>query len=215
MVVLDRRAAVTARVVQRGAAEDVVLRDLDRLELEQVHDLGEDHDPREDRDRTVRVKALDLAALLERHRRQAIEDRVAFLCAQDVTLHVFRVVGVELLGDRRERGRRAGDTERAAGVRAVVVWDCPIENVVHVFCDRFEFLGGRRVGTDVAVGLAYDAGLGRDVEVDPVAVADHELGRAAADVEDERRLGRRGRRRHCRRAGRWRPDRSVAPPHRR
>ena len=42
----------------------------------------------------------------------------------------------------------------------------------------------------MTVGLAHDARLGRDVEVDPAAVADHELGRAAADVEDERRASR-------------------------
>ena len=39
---------------------------------------------------------------------------------------------------------------------------------------------------DVALGLADDAGLRRDVEAHLAAVADHELGRAAADVDHER-----------------------------
>src|SRR3954469_19936354 len=45
--------------------------------------------------------------------------------------------------------------------------------------------GGRGVGSHVALGLADGARLGRDVEAHAVAVADDELGRAAADVDDD------------------------------
>ena len=44
---------------------------------------------------------------------------------------------------------------------------------------------GRVVG-DVALGVADGARLQRGVEADLGPVADHELGRAAADVDDER-----------------------------
>ena len=45
--------------------------------------------------------------------------------------------------------------------------------------------GRRRVGVDVALGLAHDPGLGGDVEADRAAAPDDELRRAAADVDDE------------------------------
>ena len=45
----------------------------------------------------------------------------------------------------------------------------------------------RRVVGEVALGLAHDPGLGRDAEADLGAGADDHLGRAAADVEHERR----------------------------
>ena len=51
--------------------------------------------------------------------------------------------------------------------------------------------GGGGVGDDVALGVADDAGLQRGVEVDPVAVADDQLGRAAADVDHQGGLDRR------------------------
>ena len=56
-----------------------------------------------------------------------------------------------------------------------------------VLGQRTQLARRRRVGREVALGVAHDAGLRRDVEAHLVAAADDELGRAAADVDDERR----------------------------
>ena len=53
---------------------------------------------------------------------------------------------------------------------------------------------GRR---EVALGVAHDARLRRDVEAHLVGAADDELGRAAADVDDERSASRRRSRARC------------------
>jgi hypothetical protein len=55
---------------------------------------------------------------------------------------------------------------------------------VQVAAQRGELRGGGRVAGDVTVSLPDDTGLRRDVEVDSLAVSDHDLGRAAADIED-------------------------------
>ena len=51
--------------------------------------------------------------------------------------------------------------------------------------ERLQLLGRRRVVVQVALGLAHDAGLRRDVEGDLAVAADDELRRAAADVDDD------------------------------
>ncbi len=56
---------------------------------------------------------------------------------------------------------------------------------------RLELDRGRGVGGDVPLGVADDAGLQRGVEGDRGAVADDHLGRAAADVDHQRRDCRR------------------------
>ena len=58
--------------------------------------------PGQDRDRAVGVKALDLAALRERHCGEPLEDLIAVLCGQPVTVDLLRVVRVEVLCDRRQ-----------------------------------------------------------------------------------------------------------------
>ena len=56
---------------------------------------------------------------------------------------------------------------------------------------RLEVDRGGRVGGDVALGVADDPGLERGVEADLGSGADDQLGRAAADVDHQRRLARR------------------------
>ena len=51
--------------------------------------------------------------------------------------------------------------------------------------ERLELLGPRRVGVDVPLAVANDAELQRGVELRLRPGADDQLGRAAADVDDE------------------------------
>ena len=50
------------------------------------------------------------------------------------------------------------------------------EDLRRLGLEQLELLGARWVGAQEALGLADDAGLGGDVEVDGGAVADDELG---------------------------------------
>ena len=68
--------------------------------------------------------------------------------------------------------------------------DRGLDQAADVGGEGFELDRGRRVGGDVALAVADDAGLQRGVEGDLVAGADDQLGRAAADVDDQGRLGR-------------------------
>ena len=91
---------------------------------------------------------------------------------------------------------------RDAGLGALLraVRDRRLDQCADVGGQRLELERGRRVAGDVALGVADDAGLQRGVEGDLLAGADDQLGRAAADVDDQGRLGGR-------RARRWRRDR--------
>ena len=70
-----------------------------------------------------------------------------------------------------------------------------LDRAAQVAGQRLELERGRRVGGDVALGVADDPGLEGDVEGDLGAGADDQLGRAAADVDHQGRLGRRAVRR--------------------
>ncbi len=63
---------------------------------------GQDHNPGEDRDRAVGVKAAHLAAPIERECREAREDLVALGGGEHVPVHPGGVVRLEVLGDRRQ-----------------------------------------------------------------------------------------------------------------
>ena len=66
--------------------------------------------------------------------------------------------------------------------------DC-LDQAADVGGERFHLAGAWRVAADVALGVADDPGLERVVEGDLAAGADDQLGRAAADVDDQGRLG--------------------------
>ena len=72
-----------------------------------------DYDTGDDRRRPVGVQAPDLPPLLEGHRGEPLEDLLALLAPEHVARRPVGVVGIELLGDRRQRGRGAGDADRA------------------------------------------------------------------------------------------------------
>ena len=98
-----------------------------------------------------------------------------------------RVVGLELHLDRGQRGGRAGDGDPALASTPGGRPQC-LDQPAHVGGERFQLERGGRVGGDVALGVADDAGLQRGVEGDLGAGADDQLGRAAADVDHQGRL---------------------------
>ena len=108
---------------------------------------------------------------------------------EHVALDARGVVGLEREVDRRARGGGARDGDRGARRRPLRGGDGGREGGVDVGAQRRQLRGGGRVGAQVALGVADDADLRRDVEADPAARAAHELGRAAADVDHEA-LGR-------------------------
>ena len=77
-----------------------------------------------------------------------------------------------------------------AALASGCVGDRGLDQRAGVGGERLELEGGGGVGGDVALGVADDACLQRGVEVDPVPVADDQLGRAAADVDHEHGLDR-------------------------
>ena len=78
---------------------------------------------------------------------------------------------------------------RGGGAR--LVRDGALDQGANVGGQRLQLERGRRVGGDVALAVADDAGLQRGVEGDLLAGADDQLGRAAADVDDQGRLAGR------------------------
>ena len=103
--------------------------------------------------------------------------------------------------DRGALRRRAGDGDRVRSRAGA-------SGSVDVRAQRGELVAGGRVRVQVALAVADDADLGRRRGTSPRRGAEHELGRAAADVDHEHRRRRR-------RARASRPRRSAAPPRRR
>ena len=79
-----------------------------------------------------------------------------------------------------------------AGSASALAGDRSLDRAADVGGERLQLGRGGRVGGDVALGVADDAGLQRGVEGDLLAGADDQLGRAAADVDDQGRLAGRG-----------------------
>ena len=75
----------------------------------------------------------------------------------------------------------------ALGAGARLVGDRALDQAAHVAGQRLELERAGRVVGDVALAVADDAGLQRGVEGDLLAGADDQLGRAAADVDHQRR----------------------------
>src|SRR5436190_18855839 len=106
------------RQVKRGAVQDVGLRDLDGAEAEEQHRLEQDRGAGDDRRRAVRVQAGDLLALRERERGELAEHALDRFDEQAVAVDSVGVVWIEVLIDRGERGRGAGDRDALRDARA-------------------------------------------------------------------------------------------------
>ena len=166
-----------------------MLGDLDLLELERAHGLPEQDHAGDDRGRAVGVQADDRAALGFVHVGQAREQQFDGGEQQRVAVHARGVVGVELLVDRGGRGGGAGDGDAAADGRALLGREAVEERGAGVGGERLQLLRRGRVGVDVALAHAHDAGVQRDVKAGGASAADDELGGAAADVDHDGRLG--------------------------
>ncbi len=104
-----------------------------------------------------------------------------------VAVHARGVVGVELLVDGGRGGGGAGDGDAAVDRCALLGGKPVVQRAARVLRERLQLLGTRRVGVDVALAHAHDAGVQRDVEAGAAPDADDELGRAAADVDHDGR----------------------------
>ncbi len=145
-------------------------------------------DAGDDRRRAVGVEPAHLPALGERQRGEAVEDPPALRGADHVPLDLVRVVGLELLGDRGHRGRGSRHRDRVLDTAAALLGGTPRPRIARTSrASSSSSVAARRIGVQVALGLANDAGLVGDVEGHLAAGPDHELGRAAADVDHERR----------------------------
>ena len=109
------------------------------------------------------------------------------------------VVGGQLQRERRHRGDRAGQRRPACGASLHRHLGRASASAARMSASAAATcVGGRRVVVQVPLGQPHAADVDRAGRADAVAVAEDELGRAAADVDDqERRRGgaavRRGR----------------------
>ena len=202
------RTALSAAPRRMSCSETSTL-----VEAERAQGLAQHRHAGDDRGRAVGVQARDLAALVVRHRRErgrAARSSVARVTR--VAVDPVGVVGLELEVHRRGRRRRAGDGDRGVDALRLSAGTPSVDRAASTSSTSASSSSCvRRVGVEVALGLADDAGLQRDVEVDVAAAADDDLGRAAADVDDDDRavVARRAGARSSRRG------RSARPPRRR
>ena len=106
-------------------------------------------------------------------------------------MNALGVIRVELLVDRRQRGRRAGDGDPLAGGGNRLAGQFCVDQRAHVACQRIQLRRVGRVGPQVALRVANGPGLKGGVEADLAPGADHQLGRAAADVDHQGAVRRR------------------------
>ena len=116
------------------------LGDLDPLEPEGAHRADQDYGAGEDRRRPVGVQAPDPSALGERQRGEAGELALQLSSSSTWPSTKLGVVGIEVELDRRQRGRRAGDSYRAAGGGAVVAAARRVELRADRIGERLELL---------------------------------------------------------------------------
>ena len=86
--------------------------------------------------------------------------------AQPVAVHARGIVGIERLVDRRAGRRRSGDRDRQRRTPAPGLRHRALDHRAHVRGEAVELGAVGRVGVQVALGLAHDADLHRDRELD-------------------------------------------------
>jgi hypothetical protein len=92
---------------QGGAAEDVVLGNLDGIEAKRVERLDQVGGAGDDGGRSGRVQPGYLAAPCAGHPGERLEVLLGAVAAQDVAVDAIGVVRLQFLVYRGERGRRA------------------------------------------------------------------------------------------------------------
>src|SRR4051794_36208282 len=107
--------------VEGGSVQDVGLGDLDGVQAEEAHGLDQDRRARDDCGGAVGVEAGDVFSLVEGDGGELAEDARGGFQQQVVAVDLLRVVGVELLVDRGQRGGGAGDGDARPHRRLDVV----------------------------------------------------------------------------------------------
>jgi len=92
----SKSLAAGARELQSGAAQDVMLGDLERAEFERAERLDEQHCAGDDRGRAVGVQTRHVAALVVGHRGQAVQQLLGARDGHAVAVDALGVVRVEL-----------------------------------------------------------------------------------------------------------------------
>ena len=113
----------------------------------------------DDRRRAVGVQADDLTARLFVHVGQAREQQFDGAELQVVAVDAFGVIRVERLIDRRRRGGGAGDGDAARHLLALGGRQAVQKRLANVRGEALKLLGRRRIGVDVTLAHAHDAGL--------------------------------------------------------
>ena len=150
----------------------------------------DDHDhAADDHVDAARLETGIVTAAGDRLGRERAEDLLGGGARQAEVMDALALARVDAELDRAHRPHRARGADqrlrvRGAGNRAVDVG----EMVAHDRHRDAQLLGGRRIGVQELLGEAHAADVDRDQAVGTVG-ADDELGRAAADVDHEVRLG--------------------------
>src|SRR5580765_6909842 len=152
---------------ERGTIEDVPLARPDPVERVRLEDRDEDRRSRDDDRSAFRVECRHLASLLERQRDESLELRLRAVAREEVAVDALAVVVLEPEIERCERRDRAGDADRLR-------WLERRKQRVRRGLERGHLL-------TVALGEAN----GAERQARP-EVVEHELCRAAADVDKER-----------------------------
>ena len=143
----------------------------------------------DDRRRAVGVQADDLAALGFGHVGQPREQQLDGGQQQRVAVHALGVVGVELLVDRGRRGGGAGDGDRRAAPARARPAGRPARKIARV--SSASACSSSGAGGSVWMWrslMRTTPACSETWKPARAAGADDELGRAAADVDHDRRL---------------------------
>ena len=181
---------------ERGALEEVGLADADGVEAERAAGLAGDESPGEDHVLAAGLDARQPAALRAGELGEMGRGRVDLGERQDVPLDEPAVVlgHAELVG--HQRGVRAGDAHRAADRGAVLRRHGVGDGGGDVAREGRDLRRLRRIVAEEALGEPHHADVEAAHERRRLAGgADGELRAAAADVDEQERIGRGGARR--------------------
>jgi hypothetical protein len=103
---------------------------------------------------------------------------------EHVPLGARGVVGLQAEVERSELRGRARDRDGGGRPRGRA---CRVDQLARAARERLDLVGRRRVVVEMALGVAHDADLRRDVRLDGGVAADDELRGSAADVDDQER----------------------------
>ena len=173
--------------------QDVRLRDLELVELEEADDLRDRERSGADHGRPLRLDSRAPAELGDRGRGEASGLSADPGGRETMPVKNLRVLLVEAEVERSERRHRAGGSDAVRGRR--VERNLLHEQPADVEDERLGVAGLERVRAREALREPHAADVEAGVKRQPGGVADDDLGRAAAEIDDDRRLQERAARR--------------------